>query len=136
MSVLFECFRTRENHENRDFSQKKSQKNHEKTRFFTIFIFASFGNRRFMKIRVGTSFSSFFRTRLDSRKLVDWNSTRNFGKKFGMQGPSSSLFFFEFFFYRTHTSDKYTLCQNEDISLWRHSDRMYQTSLACLAVMV
>jgi len=41
-----------------------------KTVFAEIFIFASFGNRRFSKIRVGASFSSFSRTRLDSRKLV------------------------------------------------------------------
>ncbi len=66
-----------------------SWKNRRKVRFFAIFIFASFGNRRFTKIRVGTSFSSFFQTRLDSRKLVPTrNSTRKFGKKFGMQGPS------------------------------------------------
>ncbi len=38
--------------------------------FSEIFVFASFGNRHFTKIRVGASFSSFFRTRLDSRKLV------------------------------------------------------------------
>jgi len=49
-------------------------------RFFSkIFVFASFGNCRFSKIRVGASFSSFFRTSLDSRKLVPTqNSTRNF----------------------------------------------------------
>ena len=41
-----------------------------KTVFAEIFIFASFGNRRFSKIRVGASYSSFFRTRPDSRKLV------------------------------------------------------------------
>jgi len=35
-----------------------------KTVFAEIFIFASFGNRRFSKIRVGASFSSFYRTRL------------------------------------------------------------------------
>jgi len=41
-----------------------------KTAFAEIFVFASFGNVCFSKIRVGASFSSFFRTRLDSRKLV------------------------------------------------------------------
>jgi len=45
-----------------------------------IFVFASFGNCRFLKIRVGTSFLSFFRTRPDSRKLVPTqNSTLKFG---------------------------------------------------------
>jgi len=32
----------------------------QKTVFAEIFIFPSFGNRRFSKIRVGTSFSSFY----------------------------------------------------------------------------
>ncbi len=41
-----------------------------KTVFAEIFIFASFGNLLFLKIRVGTSFSSFYRTLLDLRKLV------------------------------------------------------------------
>jgi len=61
----------------------------EKSRFFAIFIFARFGNCRFTKIRIGASYSSFFRTRLDSQKLIPTrNSTRKFGKKFGMQGPT------------------------------------------------
>jgi len=41
-----------------------------KTTFAEIFVFASFGNVRFSKIRVVTSCSSFFRTRPNSRKLV------------------------------------------------------------------
>jgi hypothetical protein len=41
-----------------------------KTFFSKIFVFASFRNCRFSKIRVGASFSSFYRTRLDSQKLV------------------------------------------------------------------
>jgi len=41
-----------------------------KTVFAEIFIFASFGYGRFSKIRVGASYSSFFQTRPDSRKLV------------------------------------------------------------------
>jgi len=60
--------------------------------FPKIRVGTSFGNGRFPKIRVGTSFSSFFRTRPDSRKLVPTrNSTRMFGKKIGMQGPTSDL---------------------------------------------
>jgi len=39
----------------------------QKTGFSKLFVFR---NVCFSKIRVGTSFSSFFRTRLDSRKLV------------------------------------------------------------------
>ncbi len=42
----------------------------QKVAFAEIFIFASFGNVRFSKIRVGTSCSSFFRTRPDSRELI------------------------------------------------------------------
>ncbi len=50
------------------------------TVFSKFFVFASFGNCRFSKIRVGTSFSSFFRTRSDSFRLVPTrNSTRKFG---------------------------------------------------------
>jgi len=52
-----------------------------KTAFAEIFVFASFGNVHFSKIRVGTSCSSFFRTRPDSRKLVPTRSDPNFCKK-------------------------------------------------------
>ncbi len=41
-----------------------------KTVFTKIFVIASFGNCCFSKIRVGTSFSSFFQTRLYLQKLV------------------------------------------------------------------
>jgi len=44
------------------------------------------------KIRVGTSFSSFFRTRSVSRIFVPSRKpTRKFGKKFGMQGLTKIL---------------------------------------------
>jgi len=66
--------------------------------FFAIFAIFAKKSRKFAKIcdfpkiRVGTSFSSFFRTRPVSQKLVPTqNSTRMFGKKFGMQGPIVDL---------------------------------------------
>jgi hypothetical protein len=52
-----------------------------KTAFAEIFVFASFGNRRFSKIRTGASYSSFFRTRPDSRKSVPTRSDPNFREK-------------------------------------------------------
>ncbi len=51
------------------------------TVFAKNFVFASFGNCRFSKIRVGASFLSFFRTRLDSQKLVPTCSDPNFREK-------------------------------------------------------
>ncbi len=52
-----------------------------KTVFAEIFVFASLRNWHFSKIRVGTSFLSFYWTRLDSRKLVPTCSDTNFCEK-------------------------------------------------------
>ena len=64
-----------------------------KKRVFSRFLlFASFGNSVLPKIRVGTSFSSFFRTRSVSRIFVPSRKpTRKFGKKFGMQGLNKNI---------------------------------------------
>ncbi len=79
-----------------------------KTAFAQNFVFASFCNRRFTKIRVGTSFLSFFRTRLDSQKLVP---TLIFAKKCIFSRFSFSLVSVIAFFRDFH------FCKKNDVQL-------------------